>query len=186
MRPSFREPCGALKASCKCWQLPEKLRTCISPFYSSHLPWRAWLPYTGHKLQSCHPWLQELLQLLVALGTSMVKPSGGPLCDRLPLLLRQFLSKSSGSVQRAACLRAASVGMNRCKLGRQAAHLSSFHCIVCWKEMSRVGEQCPLRHFLNLQGMVRLVCNEQIHCFQSTLLFPFYSVTIWSSKFNTS
>lgn len=52
-----------------------------------------------------------------------LKPSGRPLCDRLPALLRRFLSKSSGTVQWTECLRAVSVGMSRSKFRRQAAHL---------------------------------------------------------------
>lgn len=95
----------------------------ILPLQYSHIPGRAWLPYIGHKLQFCHPWFQELVQLWVPWAIVWLKPSGRPLCDRLPALLRRFLSKSSGTVQRTECPRAASVGMSRSKFRRQAAHL---------------------------------------------------------------
>lgn len=184
-RPSFKEPCGTLKALCKwlavTWEsktihypyipriYPEELgcltqdTNCNSVTLDSRSCSSSWLPWAL-------VWLSHLVGHFV---------TDCPSCSDGSCPSPQALRSEQNAWEQPRWGWAES----RSKFRRQAAHL--FNWIVRSKEMSRVGGQCPLRshlHILYLEGVVRSVeqlCSEHY-------VHSFCSVTTRSSKFNTS
>lgn len=99
VRPSIKEPCRTLKA------LPKRLAVIrgskdiyypyISLTYPEELGCLTQATNCNSVTLDSRSWSSSGLPWALV----WLKPSGRPLCDRLPALLRRFVSKSSGTAQ---------------------------------------------------------------------------------------